>query len=144
MEDREVVTTVLREDWRLMRMMEGKIFLSLENMYTIIQHDEWCYVPAKWEPAIECELRLPWIFYNDYLSLFIKGIKKDRRVISHASHKLKGHPRIVYEAMKCYEDIGKGMIDPLKTAPYRWCNMNLLAKNLAIMRNDRRPSKLKL
>jgi hypothetical protein len=144
MKDKEVVTTVLREDWRLMRMMDGKVVLSLENMYTIIQHDDWYYVPAKWEPAIECELRLPWSFYNDNLSLFIEAIKKDRRVISRASFKLRGHPRIVYEAMKCYEDIGKGMIDPLKTAPYNWCNVYYLAKNLAIMRDDRRPSKLKL
>eukprot|EP00978_Attheya_sp_CCMP212_P023829 scaffold73879_cov69-Attheya_sp.AAC.2 len=52
----------------------------------------------------------------------------------------KGNPRLVIEAMKCYEDIGKGMIDTLKTAPYKGCNMKVLAECLAMMHSD--PSKL--
>jgi hypothetical protein len=126
----------------LMRLMSGKYDLSLADMYTIIQHEEWYYVPEIERNGVKATLGLPWRKYQHCLSLFLEGLKKDRRIIGAASRMHKGHPRIVYEAMKCYEDVGKGMIDPLKTAPYRWCNMNVLAKSLAIMHED--PTKCQL
>jgi len=141
--DRDIVSTVLRQDWTLMRMMLGKVILSLSDMYTIIRHDGWYYIPEKIGDAKLITLGLPWTTHQHNLSLFIEGIKKDRRIIRHASRMHKGHPRIVFEAMKCYEDIGKGTIDPLKTAPYRWCNMNVLAKSLAIMNDDSTKHKLR-
>jgi hypothetical protein len=131
--DRDIVNAVLKQDWTLMRIMSGKINLSLSDMYTIIQHEEWYYVPEKIGNDDAATLGLPWSSYRHNLNLCVEGIKRDRRIIRHVSRINKGHPRLVYEAMKCYEDIGKGMIDPLKTAPYRWCNMNVLAKNLAMM-----------
>ena len=131
--DRDIVNAVLRQDWTMMRTMSGKINLSLADMYTIIQHEDWYYVPEKIGNYDSATLGLPWSSYRDNLNLCVEGIKKDRRIIRQASRMHKGHPRLVYEAMKYYEDIGNGMIDPLKTAPYIWCNMNVLAKNLAIM-----------
>eukprot|EP00978_Attheya_sp_CCMP212_P023430 scaffold71742_cov40-Attheya_sp.AAC.2 len=133
MKDRDIVNAVLKQDWTLMRIMSGKINLSLSDMYTIIQHEEWYYVPEEIGNDDSAPLGLAWSSCRHNFNLCVEGIKRDRRIICHASRMNKGHPRLVYEAMKCYEDIGKGMIDPLKTASYRWCNMKVLAKNLAIM-----------
>jgi hypothetical protein len=139
--DPDIVTTVLTQDWTLMSMMTHDISHRLRNVWTIIRHDDWYYVPP--EPAVELmhlvEFMLPWNKFKNNRVLLIAGIKKDRRIIQHASPSNKGDPRLVIEAMKIYEDIGIGMIDPLSTAPYTWCNMKVLAKNLSNMGEDDDP-----
>ncbi len=82
-------------------------------------------------------MRVPGRKYRNNLMILSDGIKKKRRIISHASSFHKGHPRLVMEAIKCYEDVGKGMIDPLKTAPYKWCNMVVLAECISMLGDDK-------
>jgi hypothetical protein len=130
----DIVTAVLTKDWTVVRMISN-VTLQVgfgRNMYTIIQHDDWYYVPDT-----PVELKLPWGKYRNNLMILIEGIKKDRRIIRHASSFHKGHPRLVMEAIKCYEDVGKGMIDPLKTAPYKWCNMVVLAECISMLGDDK-------
>jgi hypothetical protein len=76
-----------------MRMMLGKVILLLSDMYTIIRHEEWYYIPEKIGDGKLVTLGLPWTTYQHNLSLFVEGIKKDRRIIQHASRMHKGHPR---------------------------------------------------
>lgn len=134
-DDAMVQIRVLSQDWTLMSLMTHDVSHKLLNLWTIVLHEDWYYIPPPPSGTLD-EHMIQWNRLRRNRSLLIAGIKKDRRIIQHASPSNKGEPRLVIEALKSYEDIGNGMVDPLCTAPYEWFNMKVLAVNLSTMVDD--------